>query len=96
MTMMVISFYVIGCILGLLVYDIIIYEKYNNKLYKEFNRKDILSISFIMFSWLYLISLLLIYKKINFNVMKSIKKLGKKLWQAYREGVEMQYRCYYR
>lgn len=93
---MIISFYIIGCILGLLVYDIIIYEKYNNNLYKGFNRKDILSVSFVMFSWLYLINLLLMYKNIKINIMKSIKKLGKKLWQAYREGVEMQYRCYYR
>ena len=66
MWMLIISFYVIGSILGLLVYDIIIYEKYNNKLFDNLNKKDIINCTFILFSWFYLINLTLKLKKQNF------------------------------
>jgi len=88
--MFIISFYVFGCVLGLLVYDIIIYEKYNNELFKDFKKKDLISCTFILFSWFYLISLLFKFK--NINIMKTLKKIGKKIWDAYVEGIEMQYR----
>jgi len=29
-------------------------------------------------------------------IMKTLKKIGKKLWEAYKEGVELQYGCYYK
>jgi len=66
--MLIISFYVIGSILGLLVYDIIIYEKYNNKLFDNLNKKDIINCTFILFSWFYLINLTLKLKKQNFYI----------------------------
>lgn len=93
MNAFIISFYIIGVILGLLIYDIIIYEKYNNKLFKDFTKKDILNSTLVLFSWLYLINLIMKLTNINFNsIMKMMKKIGKKLWEAYKEGVEMQYR----
>jgi len=95
MKMIIISFYVLGCIISLLIYDVIVYEKYNKQLFKGFNKKDILSGSFIIFSWLYIIGKLIEFKNINFNIMKILKKLGKKFWEAYKEGVEMQYKYYY-
>ena len=92
MNAFIISFYIIGVILGLLIYDIIIYEKYNNRLFKDFSKKDILNSTFVLFSWFYLINLIFKITNINFIIMETIKKIGKKIWNAYVEGVEMQYR----
>ena len=63
MLMCIISFYVIGCVLALLVYDVILYEKYNKHLFKEKSKKDIISISFILFSWFYFLTCLFKFKK---------------------------------
>ena len=63
MLMCIISFYVIGCVLALLVYDVILYEKYNKQLFKEKSKKDIISISFILFSWFYFLTCVFKFKK---------------------------------
>ena len=66
--MNIIFFYIIGCIFAILVYNIIIYERYNNKLFKGYTKRDIISGTFILFSWFYFLTCIIKFKKIILRV----------------------------
>jgi hypothetical protein len=63
-TMYLIMIYILGCILSLFIYNVVIYEKYNSKLFKEYSRKDIISGTFVLFSWFYLLTYVIKFKNI--------------------------------
>ena len=62
-TIYLITIYILGCIISLLIYNIVIYEKYNNTLINKYDKKDLRNGILIMFSWLYIIFILLKFKK---------------------------------
>ena len=66
--MYLIMIYILGCILSLFIYNVVIYEKYNSKLFKEYSRKDIISGTFILFSWFYLLTYVIKFKNIILRV----------------------------
>jgi len=66
--MYLIMIYILGCILSLFIYNVVIYEKYNSKLFKEYSRKDIISGTFVLFSWFYLLTYVIKFKNIILRV----------------------------
>lgn len=66
--MYLIMIYILGCILSLFIYNVVIYEKYNSKLFKEYSRKDIISGTFVLFSWFYLLTYVIKFKNIIVKV----------------------------
>ena len=94
--MYIFSWYITGCVLSLLIYDVIIYEKYKDNLFIKYNKKDfIIGVITILSSWIFLLTFLIKQTNLKVNIMKTIKKIGKKIWESYKEGVEMQYRYLY-
>jgi len=68
MLIYIISFYILGCVLAFLVYDVILYEKYNRQLFKKRSKKDIISRSFILFSWCYFLTCVFRFKNMILKV----------------------------
>ena len=60
--------YILGCILSLFIYNVVIYEKYNSRLFKEYSRKDIISGAFVLFSWFYFLTYVIKFKNIIVKV----------------------------
>ena len=67
-TIYLIMIYILGCILSLFIYNVVIYEKYNNIPFKEYNRKDLIDGTLILFSWFYLFTCIFKYKKMILKV----------------------------
>ena len=65
--LILIHLYIIGCVFALLIYDVYFYEKYNDKLFILFNKKDCLELLNIIFSWIAFCYILLKIKKNKFT-----------------------------
>ena len=63
--LILIHLYIIGCVFALLIYDVYFYEKYNDKLFILFNKKDYLELLNILFSWIAFCYIILKLRKIN-------------------------------
>lgn len=51
--MWVLPIYFTGLILAFIIYDVIIYEKYNGQFFSKYNKKDFIHGLLILTSWLY-------------------------------------------
>lgn len=87
--------YIFGVTISLLIYNIIVYEKYNNTSITNINKYDILKGTFTLFSWLYLLAILINKLIDRKEIMKTLKRIGKKLIKLYAEETAMQYKYYY-
>lgn len=67
-TIYLITIYILGCILSLFIYNIVIYEKYNSRLFKEYNRKDLINGILILFSWFYFLICVIKFKNMIVKV----------------------------
>ena len=50
-----VSFYIIGVVFALMIYDVEVYERYNGKIFQRFSKKDLLQSFRVLLSWIYII-----------------------------------------